>query len=544
MPDDFNQYTSAKTLSSGFEAPRWVPDSEKERISAYTKYEQLYWNDDRALLLMRRGTEMQPILIPNPRVICDTTSHFLLKGLTISFEKAEAKKALDAFLKREKFYSKFMVAKHSGVVRGDFVLHITADRSKPEGKRISINSVDPANYFPITDDDDLDNVIGVHLVEAFMDGDGKAAIRRKTYREDIKGGVTKITVEELVFDANTDWNADKPPIKRTVIPEQYLPDGIDCIPVYAFKNIDWQGQLFGSSELRGFERIIAGVDQTISDEELALALEGLGVYATNAGKPRDNNNNEIDWTIGPGAVMEVPGDGTNVFFKRVEGIKSVTPMLDHVEYLDKKLMTASATFDAANIDVQIAQSGIALAIHFLPQTAKMEERELEGQDTLTQMFYDWCAWSDAFEGTNIAESEPVLTLGDKLPLNREERVAELNNMFDRKIISARTYRAEMEKIGYSFPADEDQTIMDEQMQKFEMAQKQAIMNGTLNPDGTPVQKPFGGTTVPGQPKSGNPSNPNAPTQQKSNGSNNAGRSNESGGSETGQSLRRQQKVNR
>jgi hypothetical protein len=39
------------------------------------------------------------------------------------------------------------------------------------------------------------------------------------------------------------------------------------------------------------------VNQSISDEELTLALDGIGVYATTSGPPLDSDGNATDWVL-------------------------------------------------------------------------------------------------------------------------------------------------------------------------------------------------------------------------------------------------------
>src|SRR5690606_37641068 len=122
-----------------------------------------------------------------------------------------------------------------------------------------------------------------------------------------------------------------------------------------------------------------------------------------------------------------------------------TPVLDHVNFLIDNLMEASGTSKIAvgDVDVQTAESGIALAIQFLPTLAKIEYRDTAGVEILTQMWYDWKFWLKAYEGKDFTETDIEISLGEKLPLDRSKRIDELNNMFDRKVISRKYYRAEM-----------------------------------------------------------------------------------------------------
>ena len=520
---DFDQYTSVKWLIQAGDRPNWVPETEQNRLASYNKYEEIYWTDERAFRLMRRGAQIEPIIVPQARTIVDSTAHYLLKGLRLEAQ-GDAQKVLDAFLKREKFQSRLHIAKHSGVVRGDWVLHLTADPDQEDGKRVSLTSVDPAAYFPIYDDDDLDKIIKVYLVEMFKDSDGQDVVKRKMYEKVQEGGKARIAVEEAVFEADPDkWYGQvEPPLKRQLLAPTLLPESIQAIPVYHFKNIDWQGQPYGSSELRGFERIMASINQTLSDEELTLALEGLGVYATDGGSPVDGQGNRIPWEIAPAKVMEV---ANGAYFKRVEGVTSVTPMLDHVKYLESQAMEASGTFRAGQVDVQVAESGIALAIRFLPTLAKIDERDLEGVDILAQLFYDWTFWMDEYEATKVKAGQDITPiLGEKLPINRQEIVSELNNMLDRNVISRRFYRDQMEKLfGIKFTDNMEQEVLDELEQLASFKTTPPGLNAEEEEDLA----------------SGDPANPDAPTKDTGNKSNNKNKPNESKGNEGNHTLARQ-----
>lgn len=529
MPDVFTQYSSVMPFVQSDEAINWVPESERERLQSYIKYDQMYWNETKAFELMRRGTEANPLILPNPKAIVDPTAHFLLKGLRLE-AKGNAQKRLDDFCKRERFQSRFGVAKHTGVVKGDWLMHITADPDEEEEHKVSLTSVDPGSYFPVYDDDDLDKLIKVHLAYMFKDGDGKDAIKRLTYEKIELDGRKRISVYEAIFESEREkWMGEKPPLKR-LINEDVLPESITTIPVYHFKNQDWQGQPFGSSELRGYERVLQSQNQTMTDEEIALALEGLGVYATDGGPPVDDDGNDIAWEISPARVMEV---ATGAYFKRVEGISSIAPMLEHAKYLNDNMHEAAGTFRSGSIDVQVAESGISLAIRFIPTTAKLEHRDQDGVDTLQQMWYDWSFWEEEFEGSVKGGTEIEVKLGEKLPINREEVISELNNMHDRKIISGAYYRSQMNKLfGYTFPADDamDQEIVDEQT-------RWAEFKSNIDQQ----QEEAAGLTDKQKMKSGNPSNPNEPTVKNGNRSNNRGAPNESKGTEAKQTLQRQQR---
>src|SRR5262249_55717788 len=158
--------------------------------------------------------------------------------------------------------------------------------------------------------------------------------------------------------------------------------------------------------------------QAVSDEELALALEGLGMYATDGGPPRNAAGQPTDWVLGPGRVVEHQ-QGSK--FERVTGVSSVTPMQDHLKFMIQQLREASATPEAASgkVDVQVAESGVSLIMQLSPLLAKCEEREDTITDVHSQMFYDLRDWFAAYE----AFVTPCIALplyGSPLPENRAE----------------------------------------------------------------------------------------------------------------------------
>lgn len=480
--------TPYSTISPLFiEEPLYVPELDRERLAAYDMYERIYWNVPRTFKITMRGTNDQPIYIPNARAVCNETSHYLLKGLSINaLRTAEGggnsplQEALKAFMKRERFLSKFTTAKWSGVVRGDWVLHLTADPTKPAGRRVSVNSVDPAAYFPEYDDDDLDRIVAVNLVEQILDpDDGKYYMKRLRYwypeGEEDEEGNRRVARQEQILEVDGWWKGKAARVKATLMKEELLEEGISTIPVYHFKNIDWQGDPFGRSEIAGFESLQSAINQTISDEELALALAGLGVYATDAPTPTDDDGNELDWEIAPAGVLEVPSGSE---FERVQGISTVTPSQDHLRFLIESLYEGSSTFRTGSADVQLAESGVALALRFSPTMAKLEQRDLDGTDKLENFWYDWKFWMRAYEQIDFTDQEISVTLGQKLPTNRVEVLNELNNMLDRMVIDRQFYREQMKaRLGYDFPDDMGERVRKEQEELTKARMFESPVNG-------------------------------------------------------------------
>jgi hypothetical protein len=482
---DYTQWSSVRPLvgAQAMAGLSWIPEEDRLRIAAYTKYDQMYWNDPMQFALRVLDGE-QPLYIPNARTVVDTTAHYLLKGLELTCTNTSTKTALDAFLKREVFYSRFNTAKVSGVARGDFVFHMTADPRKAPGTRISLVSVDPSSVFPIYDPDLPGKMIGCHIAVQWQDPDDptKMLLRRLTYRveQNETGEQRRISREEAIYELENGFGqGGKAKKVKTILPFGYLDSRITAIPVYWFKNRDWDGEDFGSSELRGLEFLMQTISQGSTDVSASLALEGLGVYATDGGRPVDADGAETDWEVSPGKVMEVPSGS---YFRRVEGVTSITPAVDQIDYLENKINRAAGLSDVAlgTVEAQVAESGIALAIKFMPTLAKIETRDQAGIDKLTQLFFDWKTWHATFEQEQL-EGDIVPTIGDKLPTNSTERVNELNNMFDRKIISKQYYRDEMTKLGYVFPPDIEKQVDDDAEKA--MLQARATMLATKNTEG-------------------------------------------------------------
>lgn len=529
-----NQWSTTKPyVGTEISAMTWIPSEERARLAAYFQYDDMYWNDPRQFALRVLEGE-EPVYIPNARQVVNITAHYLLKGLQITCTVDSTKKVLNDFLKREAFYSRFNEAKVTGVARGDWVFHLTANPAKPGGTRLSLNAVEPMDVFPIWDEDNPGKMIGCHLAVAYLppvetDPEQKTRLRRLTYREELVNGQKRISREEGIYVLdNTAWltGAETGKVKKisTIIPLGLLDSRITTIPVYWFKNQHWGGDDYGSSELRGMERLTEVISQASTDVAGALSLEGLGVYATDGGRPvADNGQGELvetDWDVAPGKVMEVP---SGAYFRRVDGVGSITPAIDNIEYLEKKIYRALGLSDVAlgEVDAMVAQSGIALAIKFLPTLARIESRDQAGLDRLTQLFFDWKTWHEVFEQQPLA-GDIVPTIGDKLPMDRTARLNELNNMRDRKIITAQYYRDEMEKLGYEFPDDIEDQLKAESEQAFQdqirnmMAAAQMSGNNQNSSDGG---TPSGGTLPPPGNRSNNKSRTNESsgteaTQQK------------------------------
>lgn len=460
---DAQTFTPYSTVSGFFgAAPGWIPTEELERIQSYQVYEEMYWNHPTSFRLMLRGAEARPIYIPSGKTIVNAICRYTAKKMALQFPGDDtvgtARAAFESLFQRERFNSKFASGKRIGAIRGDWLLHVTADDLKAPGTRLSIHLVDPASYFPVYDDETGTRIVKVHLAETFLDEKGNTRVRRQTYTKTAEG----VTTELSIFEMDKWYGENEGAAIQVVTPPRLLPSQVTAIPVYHFRNsvVD-DLQPYGNSEMKGIERVMAGINQGMTDEDIALALEGLGLYKTGNGAPVDDDGNDTDWVIGPGRVME---DET---FERVNGIGSVNPYQDHVKMLDT-FMKESAGVPAIAVgkvaDVQVAESGIALALEMAPILARAEDNEVELVDVLGQMFYDLKAWFAAYEGFNFEAVAIVISFGNPLPTNAKAEVDLVTKMMSTvpPLMSATTGREYLtRKLGYEFPEDEMTRISQE-----------------------------------------------------------------------------------
>lgn len=493
-PGVFTPYSTLRPLFPAAK-PSWIPDPlDQERIMSYQIYEEIYENVPSTFKLVARGKEDKPIYIPTAKTIINTTHRYVAPGFGFMISPKLGETVADEeilvltqfwqdFFKRERFYSQFNGNKRYGLVRGDWLWHITANPAKDPGTRLTIRPIDPGSYFPVLDPDDVDRVVGCHIVEQMIPpGEKDVKIKRLTYRKsETPGGF--ITSEEAWFKLD-DWEGPKSKPEKIIKPLTTI-NGITNLPVYHVKNTEEPGNPFGSSEIRGLERIMAAVNQAISDEDLALAIEGIGIYATDAPPPKDDAGNIINWVLGPGRMLEHPPNPGGKGVYRVSGVGSVGPYQEHLGYLESKLKETSGTPDIAigRVDVSVAESGIALMLQMGPMLSKAEEKDTGIVDVHDQMFYDLATqWFPVFEQVNFEGTSVVSTLGDKIPVNRTAKLAELNDMLDRQVISTQYYRDEATKLGYIFPDDIESDI----------AADAARLAAAVDPFGARVGEELGG----------------------------------------------------
>lgn len=459
---DLDPYATIKPMLGAL--PPWIADpQEQRRIAAYAVYEAIYWCVPDTFKLVSRGQEDKPIYIPSGRSIVEITHRYLANEMTVApdptfgtpNDQLLATQVWTDFARRERVYSKFNANKRHGIMRGDWIFTLYADPLRPEGSRISFFGVDPASCFPIYNPENIDEIIGWHIAEQFVDNDGEVYIRRLTYRKTTgTGGPSPISVTDELYDIE-DWGGpgmsqDSPKLIRALRPATVLPAPIDQLPLYLVPNFDTPGMIWGRSEMSGLERIMAALNQSISDEELALALGGLGVFWTDAGTPVDENGEETDWDLSPARMVELP-DGKKL--GRESGVE-VAPSQAHLKYLHGVIdeVMGHSSVAKGNIDVSSEVAGISLIIQLGPLLARVGEKEQTVTDVMTNLLYDLAKWWVAYEGTAFNSLMEVTRwvpqYGPKVPFNTAQAITDLLSLTKEGVISYRYMRSKLRTMGF------------------------------------------------------------------------------------------------
>jgi hypothetical protein len=451
--------------------PAWLSgDSENAlRLAAYVFYERLYWNDAGGFKLTLRGDEDFPVYVPSARRIINTFNRYVARGLSISITGDDAfveaaQLAYDTLFKREKFYSLFKHSKKMGLVRGDWVLGIFANPFKPEGARISIVDIPPSKYFPELDSNRKPT--GQRIMESVHIGD-KDYVRvqrwirvtnpdHPSYNEETPDYTQPIAYSDITYEQENFNDPEKRKAFKTDIPLTLL-DGIITLPLYHFQNDHQTDDTYGSSDLRGLERIFLAINQTATDEDVAIAMAGLGMYVADS-TPVDEDGKETDWVLGPKRVVEVPKDGK---FERITGVASVEPTQGHMDWLQEQAQSVLGISDVAlgQVDTAVAESGIALALRMGPLLDASGDRDEEISDVLIQFLHDLKQWFAIYERINLGDdltgATIMPTFADKLPTNKKDELDRLAELFLNKVIPVQFYWSELRRLGVDLPKDDD-----------------------------------------------------------------------------------------
>lgn len=485
-----SQYATAKLFTDsgvGVAANLSGSPEDSERIKSYILYEDFYYNRPETFKVFLRGDNDSPIYVPSAKKIVEAMNRFLAKDYTFTVQgtdEAVLRQHIGNLWKREKIGSKFANLKRFGLVRGDAMFYITADPNKEQFSRLSVHELNPGNYFAIKDPNDKTKLLGCHIVDVVhdpreADDKSKTIARRRTY---LKGGVSFVEASgqyeqaapatPTVWTEVTHWTigkwddrnmkkADMEQVKDAKVqdvPMFQLPAPISSLPIYHWQNTRMDSG-FGLSELSGIETLIAGINQGLSDTQLTMVLQGLGVYVTDSKPPQDETGAALPWNLGPGKVAEI-AQGRKL--ERVSGVNSVSPALELVQEFKNDAQEASGIPDiaAGKVDVTVAESGISLQLQLTPILVAAKEKELEILGTMDHMLYDLITqWFPAYEGVSFSEDSSVVShIEDAMPVNREARIQEVLLLFTSQLISLAEARAELVKFGYKFTASPEEVL--------------------------------------------------------------------------------------
>lgn len=464
-----DQYASARPLFA--KAPEHlITDEDKDRVRSYQLQEAIYRSVPATFKLMQYGQDAAPIYLPSAKKMIEATNRYLAvdwnylvdpaSALGTPEEKLQIGQLMSNLWRRERMISKFNSQKRYGLIRGDAVWHVMANPLKVEGRRVSIKEVNPGNYFPILDPEDNEKMIGVHLVDIVKDPreaadpkSKKVVARRQTYLKiESPNGTITITSECNTYetDAWDDRVLLPQDIKKVsvVSPLETLPPQIQAIPVYHIPNKRMPGSIFGDSQIAGLERIFAAVNQSISDEELTLVTQGLGMFYSTSGPPLNADGTTGAWDLGPGQMIEVsPEDKVG----RLTGVTSVAPMLDHIKFMLGEAESSIGLSDVAtgSVDVTIAESGIALWLKLSPLLASCKEQEQEMLPVYDNMWFDLkTMWFPAFEAFSAESTVEVTTfVGDPMPVNKDAEILRITNMVTAGLMSIDEGRTKLIELG-------------------------------------------------------------------------------------------------
>lgn len=470
------QYQSV-LATLGRPTPSWVKDKrDGARVAAYDAYDDMYASAPNTFTTALRGTNDNPIYIPTTRRLVEAINRYFAKGWKWTIKSATTNASdvtdstswLESTYLRNRFESKLLSYKRNMIKRGDAVFHVMADLSRTAGTRIRIMELSPRTYFKIEDLTDPEKLLGAYVVTTITtvlaNGSNVDMAQRLAYRYVKVGDGTRITVQLAFFEPGA-WDdrfPGLPPLRPVAPPaefkddpllrEQMLPASVTTIPLYHAVNNRQDEEVWGTSEVAGLESVIAGIVQGASDEDITLALQGLGFYVTTSTRPINSDGEETDWIVGPGIVAEIK-PGTTM--ERVAGLDKVTPFLDHIDMLKASVDEAAGITATAvgTVDSQLVASGVALRLDMAPILSKNAEKEVELRGVLDQMGMDLLDMWGPVDGQTFAKDLVVqTTFDDPLPVDRAGIIKEITDLVAKGLMSRKFAIEQLSKrLGYEFP---------------------------------------------------------------------------------------------
>ena len=546
MPYNEKQYDAAIDFVASADDNLSFSEWDQKRIGVYDLYENIYRNATVTLKIVLRGEDQTAVLMPNGKKIVEATSRFLGKNVGYLVEargdegaQQEVEAWWSDFWLREAFPQKFNSNKRWGLVRGDSIFYIYARPEKVQGKRICVEELDPRCVFEIEDDPkDPKRTTGVHIIELVQDWrepdkPEKKVVKRRTFRRQFgEDGEGIAVTSELTFWELGKWDdrTVKAREKQERVPnadldedEYELEQPVTQLPLYKWRNDPPQNSSWGTSQLAGLETLLYALNQSLSDEDQVLVFQGLGMYVTDAAPPIDPNTNDVaDWNIGPKQIIEI---ATGQKFDRVTGISDLSPMQDHMKFMDDGMSESSGVPQVAigRVDVTVAESGIALQLQLMPLIAANADKELELIMVLDQMFHDITTmWLPAYEPEQFGNTDIMTDLSvvcvfdDPMPVDRAKEVEEVIALDQAGLVLKSMVVAKLRELGWKYPTTDDlgnpltdddiALMLLDQVKQFSVATDPFAASGGLGGD-------QGGFDEQGNPIDGANPNGNTPDKQ-------------------------------
>ena len=462
-------YSSIATYTASVRAA-WVDEYNAERLASYDFYDDLFNGTATVFQMLLRTQDESPIIMPTAKRLCKAIARYVGRDWGYSITSAstaepgevvdpdaevseadlnanailiaEAELAYGNLFRREGILSSFHSGKVEWIRRGDWLWYVSADPNKPEGKRISVRPIDPRTYFPLFDEEDVVRLSGARIIEEIPHPTEDEGTVYKVqqwlkpnhpdhsrYNPDVpEEDAVDIEYSSTLYEAES-FGADESEweVAATLVTQEPVV-GISVLPIYHLRNNPESENPFGSSELRGLETLCLGINQAASDEDISLAMSGLGMYATDSGAPTDAEGNETDWIMGPGRVIE---HKLGSKFSRVNGITSIQPFQDHIAYLEGQIYGTAGVSDVAlgSADASYASqfSGVALAIRLQPLLDAAGEKDRMVNDIMGNLLHDLKQWFAVYEGIDMAGVDvvSVTTTDSAMPIDRATRWAEV-----------------------------------------------------------------------------------------------------------------------
>jgi hypothetical protein len=457
MPIDSRQYDSARDFLDPKNFSSLIGNisnqDDKVRLMAYELYEDFYYNRPEHIRVTLRGEDDDSIeiYIPSARKSVEAINRFLAVDFEYYIDpelgtetgRQSLENALADLFKREKVLSKFNNMKRFMLVKGDALLHVVGVPYERPGKRVKVKELKPEHYFPIENGNG--DIIGCHIVDIVVNKQNTPRTRRindkklarvQTYRKVLDqnniptGRVTsKLSLYQIGKWDDRVLEPKDIRLVEDIYPEFELPEQIQDLPVYHWKHRPPTGSTFGMSVLASNESIMNAINQSATDEDLTLITQGLGVYWTDASPPTDENGYETEWEIGPGNVVQVSPGGN---FGRVSGVSTIAPYHEHIKLLDEQMQQGMGVPDIAigMVDVNTAESGIALQLKLGPMLAANAETELLMVDETDEFLYDLINnFLPAYEGLNFDGAAATTQFGDPMPVNQKDELDKLMKVY-------------------------------------------------------------------------------------------------------------------